>query len=232
MKNKLQSTADKMNDAIAATGRNEKWELDTDTFSNSIGSWFCGNVGGVTDAKTMRDATKHLLENQTQPQPDKAAARPWRLSLESAGHANCVVQIGPSGFRQVLADQSPLNSEIELTDYAALAGFAAKNPDLISELQGWVNGVCNEFRYDHWKAVVIGAIFAEHAALVAVEEAAKAVMHTAHQSARELIKYGPRGDEVDYTIHCGRAKGLNKSLAQLTNCRLNNACTALDAIRK
>ena len=61
MKTNLQATADKMNAQLAAAGRDEKWELDTDTFSNSLGSWFCGNLGGVMDAKSMRDETKRLL---------------------------------------------------------------------------------------------------------------------------------------------------------------------------
>ena len=61
MKTTLHFTADKMNAKLATAGREEQWAIDTDKFSNSVGSWFCGDLGGVMDAQTMRDETKRLL---------------------------------------------------------------------------------------------------------------------------------------------------------------------------
>jgi len=46
---------------LAAAGCAERWELDSDPFSNSFGSWFFGVVGGVVDGKTMRWHTARLI---------------------------------------------------------------------------------------------------------------------------------------------------------------------------
>jgi hypothetical protein len=68
MKTKLQFTADKMNEKLNRAGRGWRWEMDTEACSNSCGTWFCGNLGGVTDARSMREHTSKLVEpakNQT-----------------------------------------------------------------------------------------------------------------------------------------------------------------------
>ncbi len=57
----ISKTAERMNAKLAAAGRSERWTLDTDTESNSIGTWFCGNLGGVTLASCMREHTAKLI---------------------------------------------------------------------------------------------------------------------------------------------------------------------------
>ena len=61
MKLNLEVTAEVMNDILGDAGRVEKWEIDTDPFSNSVGSWFCGDCGGVENSTIMREATRRLL---------------------------------------------------------------------------------------------------------------------------------------------------------------------------
>jgi len=61
MKTILTATARKMNSDLTAAGRAQKWELDTDACSNSAGTWFCGVLGGVSDAQSMRTETRRLI---------------------------------------------------------------------------------------------------------------------------------------------------------------------------
>jgi len=53
-----------MNSKLAAVGIYYRWELDTDSCSNSVGSWFCADLGGVTDAKSMREHTAKLIASK------------------------------------------------------------------------------------------------------------------------------------------------------------------------
>ena len=57
MKTNLNEIASLMNDELAIAGHPDRWELDTDPSSNSVGSWFCGSLGGVMYARSMREAT-------------------------------------------------------------------------------------------------------------------------------------------------------------------------------
>ena len=57
----LTKTAERCNAKLAAAGRDERWVLDTDTESNSVGTWFCGNTGGVMYASCMREYTRELI---------------------------------------------------------------------------------------------------------------------------------------------------------------------------
>jgi len=63
MKAKLTFTAGLMNRKLETAGRSERWELDEDEQSNSVGTWFCGTLGGVAYASVMRDETKKLIES-------------------------------------------------------------------------------------------------------------------------------------------------------------------------
>jgi hypothetical protein len=58
----LAAIAIELNAVLAAAVRDERWEIDSDTFSNSVGTWFCGTLGGVTDEATMREETARLLK--------------------------------------------------------------------------------------------------------------------------------------------------------------------------
>lgn len=58
---RLTYTADRCNKWLYTAGREERWTLDTDENSNSVGTWFCGNVGGVTLAQQMREETEKLI---------------------------------------------------------------------------------------------------------------------------------------------------------------------------
>ena len=66
--NRLNNLADKMNEKLAASGRYERWELDDDGCSNSLGTWFCGTLGGVTLSSQMK---KH--------RPDSSRGLPKKL---------------------------------------------------------------------------------------------------------------------------------------------------------
>ena len=59
--NRLNNLADKMNEKLAASGRDERWELDDDGCSNSVGTWFCGTLGGVTLSSQMHKHTARLV---------------------------------------------------------------------------------------------------------------------------------------------------------------------------
>ena len=61
MKTRLERTADRMNIRLDAMDTAERWVLDTDATSNSVGTWFCGNVGGVTQAGQMLSETEKIL---------------------------------------------------------------------------------------------------------------------------------------------------------------------------
>ena len=69
MKHPLQSVADELNTMLAeagafdAAGEPVRWTLDTDGESNSVGSWWCGTLGGVTDEASMRAHTTRLVRN-------------------------------------------------------------------------------------------------------------------------------------------------------------------------
>ena len=60
--NRLQKLADKMNAKLEAMDIDVRWELDTDETSNSIGTWFAGNIGGVTRAVSMRAYTADIIQ--------------------------------------------------------------------------------------------------------------------------------------------------------------------------
>ena len=53
--------ADEMNQLLDDAGLEDRWELDTDGESNSVGTWFFGGLGGVTLARDMRSATRSAL---------------------------------------------------------------------------------------------------------------------------------------------------------------------------
>ena len=59
--NKLENLAMRMNELLDAAGRNERWEIDVDASSNSVGTWFCGTFGGVLDDDIMRGETARLI---------------------------------------------------------------------------------------------------------------------------------------------------------------------------
>ena len=59
--NKLGKLACKLNARLQKSGKSEQWEIDSDTFSNSVGTWFLGSLGGVADAQTMRMETTRLI---------------------------------------------------------------------------------------------------------------------------------------------------------------------------
>ena len=61
MKTKLDRLAMEMNAGLEKSGANERWTLDKDSESNSVGYWFCGNLGGVGDAQTMREHTYGII---------------------------------------------------------------------------------------------------------------------------------------------------------------------------
>jgi len=60
--NKLENLAEKMNAELSAVGRDERWVLDDDESSNSVGTWFCGTLGGINDAQAMCGETTRLIE--------------------------------------------------------------------------------------------------------------------------------------------------------------------------
>ena len=62
--NRLQKLADEMNARLAAADVDERWVLCTDETSNSVGTWFMGNIGGVMYANIMRTATYDVIANK------------------------------------------------------------------------------------------------------------------------------------------------------------------------
>ena len=58
---RLERTADRMNIRLDAMDTAERWVLDTDATSNSVGTWSCGNVGGETQVGQMLSETEKIL---------------------------------------------------------------------------------------------------------------------------------------------------------------------------
>jgi hypothetical protein len=58
---KLEQTAGLCNIRLRDAGVNDRWTYDDDRTSNSVGSWFCENVGGVTTAKQIREYTDQII---------------------------------------------------------------------------------------------------------------------------------------------------------------------------
>jgi len=58
---KMMTAADDCNDLLEKAGLTERWHLDQDVTSNSVGTYFCGRWGGVTLTSQMKKRTKFLL---------------------------------------------------------------------------------------------------------------------------------------------------------------------------
>ena len=62
MKTPLQPTADRCNRRLAEADCPDRWQFDNDPDSNSVGSWHIAHLGGVTDARAMRQETDRLIQ--------------------------------------------------------------------------------------------------------------------------------------------------------------------------
>ena len=65
MNTQLAALATALNTKLAHT--EYRWELDMDGESNSVGTYFCGDRGGVTTARGMREYTAKLLGRYPRP---------------------------------------------------------------------------------------------------------------------------------------------------------------------
>ena len=58
----INGVAEQLNQSLAAAGIDERWELDTDGESNSVGTWFFDDIGGVTGVRDMREITSAAIK--------------------------------------------------------------------------------------------------------------------------------------------------------------------------
>ena len=58
----INGVAEQLNQSLALAGVEERWELDTDGESNSVGTWFFGGLGGVTGIREMREITSAAIK--------------------------------------------------------------------------------------------------------------------------------------------------------------------------
>ena len=64
MKNVAHKQAARIFNAILkSAGREERWQIDVDIYSDSFGTWWLGVTGGVTTHDRMRSATMQLVRS-------------------------------------------------------------------------------------------------------------------------------------------------------------------------
>lgn len=59
----LTAVAAECNAQLETAGHLARWAYDADESSNSVGTWYCYNIGGVTDADQMRQYTAQIIES-------------------------------------------------------------------------------------------------------------------------------------------------------------------------
>lgn len=64
MINEMDSLATYCNTLLREAGCVSRWQFDDDSTSNSIGTWFCKDLGGVSDPMSMRQHTHNLLKTK------------------------------------------------------------------------------------------------------------------------------------------------------------------------
>ena len=113
MTHPLQSVADELNTILAtagavdAAGEPVRWTLDTDGESNSVGSWWCGTLGGVTDETSMRAHTTRLVTQ-------RVATRAQRCDYRASKSA---VQLTTQSIPNLFTDGAAISPRLIMFAY-------------------------------------------------------------------------------------------------------------------